>query len=103
MPYKTDKMKLGNPFLSRRVKMLPCQKEMAKWWHEKGMGIRAISRMFKVDKRTIQFLLFPERHLKNIADRKANGGSKIYYDKNYHNEKMRDHRAYKYSTLIKTL
>src|SRR3990167_550193 len=99
MPYKTDKKKLADPFLNRRVRMLPCQKEMAKYWHEKEMPIRAIARMFRVNKRTIQFLLFPERHQKNLADRKARGGSKIYYKREYHNNAMKSHRRYKHATL----
>lgn len=99
MPYLTEKMKLGDPFLSKRVKMLPCQKEMAVWWHDKGMGIRAIARMFHVDKRLIQFVLFPERQKKNIEDRHDRGGSKIYYKKEYHTEKIRNHRHYKHEVL----
>ncbi len=99
MPYKTDKQKLGSPFLSRRVKLLPCQKEMIKYWHEKGSTINGLARMLHVNKRTIQFILFPERLKKNIADRKARGGSKQYYDKDYHKEKMKDYRVYKNKTL----
>lgn len=99
MLYKTDKKKLADPFLSRRVRLLPCQKEMVLYWYKEGIAIRAIARMFKVDKRTIQFLLFPERKAKNIKDRENRGGSKIYYKKDYHNQKTREHRSYKHKVL----
>lgn len=51
--------------------------------------------MFKVNKRLIQFILFPERLKKNLQDRKDRGGSSIYYDKQYHTEKIKAHRDYK--------
>lgn len=100
MPYKTEKLKLGSPFLSRRVKLLPCQLEMIKYWYEiQGESINGLARMFKVNKRLIQFILFPERKAKNLADRAARGGTKQYYKKEYHNQKVKEHRAYKHLTL----
>jgi len=99
MPYKTEKIKFNNPKLDRRVKMMPTDKEMAKEFHKKGMSIRAIARYFKVTRRLIQFILFPEKKKKNLADRKKRGGWKQYYDKKHHAENMREHRKYKYLTL----
>lgn len=101
MPYKTDKEKLDSPFLSRRVKLLPCQKEMIKYWHNLGSSIHRLAKMFKVSKRTIQFILFPERLELNKLHRKHRGGSKVYYEKEYHKEKMKDYRRYKHKTLTK--
>ena len=99
MPYITDKKKIGNPALDRRVKLLPHQKEEIKRLHKKGMAIRAITRKYNVNRRLIQFILFPERHKKNLKDRKKRGGWKQYYKKEYHTEKIREHRRYKYATL----
>ena len=95
MPRKTDKIPIDNKFLDRRTKMLPCQKERAKQLHEEGSSINSIARMFKVNKRTIQFLLFPERLKKNIADRELRGGWKQYYDKEKHSKDIKEHRLYK--------
>jgi hypothetical protein len=67
--------------------------------YKSGEFIRAIARAYKVDKRLIQFILFPERKEKNIADRKATGGSKQYYNKDKWREVMREHRAYKKSLI----
>lgn len=100
MPYITDNDKLGDAFLDRRTKMLPCQKEMAVYWYKvMGASIHSIAKMFKVNKRLIQFILFPERKKKNAELRQDRGGSKIYYDRDKHNEAMNDHRKYKYNTL----
>ena len=96
MPRKSEKYALKNNFLDRRTKLLPCQKEMVFYWYKvMGASINSIAKMFKVNKRTIQFLLFPERLKKNISDRQDRGGSKIYYDREKHNEAMKEHREHK--------
>lgn len=100
MPFKTDNKKLGSPFLKRSVKLLPCQKEMILFWYnEKGLSIHKLAKMFKVDRRLIQFILFPERLEANKQKRLERGGTKQYYKKEYHTEKIREHRRYKYSVL----
>ena len=55
--------------------------------------------MFKVNKRLIQFVIFPDRQKKNIEDREARGGTKQYYNRLEHNEAMKDHRKYKHNIL----
>lgn len=99
MPRKTDSQPIANKFLDRRTKLLDCQKEMIKYWYEKGTSINAIAKMFHVNKRTIQFLLFPERLKKNIQDRKERGGWKQYYDKAEHAQAIKEHRNYKKKIL----
>jgi hypothetical protein len=99
MPRKTDLQPIANKFLDRRTKLLDCQKEMVKYWYEKGTSINAIARMFHVDKRSIQFILFPERLKKNIQDRKKRGGWKQYYDKTEHAQATKEHRNYKKKIL----
>lgn len=102
MPRKTDTEAINDVFIDRRTKMLPCQKERAKQIYEAGeMSITAIAKMFHVNKRTIQFLLFPERQKKNVKDRELRGGWKQYYDKDIHADSMKDHRNYKKDVLSK--
>lgn len=95
MPRKSDKIAIDHYFLDRRVKLIPCKREMVHYWYQKGVSIRAIAKMFAVDKRLIQFELFPERKQKNLSDRQDIGGTKIYYDKEKHRETMKEHRNYK--------
>jgi len=68
---------------------------MIKYWYEKGLSIRGIARMFRVNKRSVQFILFPERLKKNIQDREDRGGWKQYYDKKEHSQAIKEHRNYK--------
>jgi transposase len=69
------------------------------WYKVMGMSITKIAKMFRVNKRLIQFILFPERQKKNLELRADRGGSTIYYDREYHNQAANEHRAYKYKTL----
>ena len=96
---KTEKIKIDCPFLDRRAKLLPCQKEMIFVWYSKGLAIRAIARMFNVDRRLIDFILFPEKLQANKLKRQQNGGSKQYYDKEYNTIKKREYRRRKNSTF----
>jgi hypothetical protein len=100
MPYKTDKIKIDCPFLDRRIKLLPCQKEMIHHWYKIGTSITKISKIFNVNKRLIQFELFPERKMKNLSDRRKRGGTMIYYKGGKEwAETMKIHRNYKYKIL----
>jgi hypothetical protein len=102
MPRKTDLLALNDPFFKRSVKLLPCQKEMVKHWYEKGTSITQIAKDFKVSKRLIQFILFPERQEKNLQDRKERGGTTIYYVKEKHTKATKEHRDYKKQILNDT-
>lgn len=95
MPSRVDPIRIANPLIDRRVKMLPCQKEQAMRMYEMGVSITTIGKWFRVSKRTIQFLVFPERQAKNLADRAERGGSKQYYNKEQHRQSMAGHRQYK--------
>lgn len=95
MPYKTEKISLETPFLKRSAKLLVCQKEMVKYWREKGESQNAIANRFKVSKRTIQFILDPEKLVQNKLRREERGGSSIYYNKEKHREAIKSLRKYK--------
>lgn len=99
MPRKTDIQPLNSPFLDRRTKLLPCQKEMVVYWYNTGTGINALARMFKVNKRLIQFILFPERKVKNLQDRQDRGGWEQYYNKEDNTKAIKEHRDYKKKVL----
>lgn len=94
-----DKIPLADKMLDRRIKLLPCQKEMVKYWHERGTSIHGLSRMFHVNKRLIQFILFPERQKRNIELRRERGGYKN--DPAAHLEASRSIRKYKQELFVK--
>jgi len=98
MPYffETDKIKL--PYnLDRRRKLTKQDRATIKDLHGYGMSIREITRKFanKCCRRTIQFVLFPERLIPIVASH----DSKKYYDKDKHRESMKKYRNYKYKIL----
>jgi hypothetical protein len=68
---------------------------MIKYYYEKGTSINKLAKDFKVNKRLIQFILFPERLKKNKELRADRGGSKIYYDREEHNQAINNLRHYK--------
>lgn len=100
MPFKTDKENLKTNILRRTSKLLDCQKEMIKWWRqEKGYSHNHLAKMFGVSKRTIQFILNPEKKAENLKRRQERGGWKQYYNKEDHAASMKEHRKYKYNLL----
>lgn len=96
MPAKVDNLRVESDFLSKKVKLLPCQRErIFQMHHNEGKGINELSRCFKVNKRLIQFICYPERQKKNIELRQERGGSKIYYQKEKHTIATAKHRKHK--------
>lgn len=95
MPRKTDTISINDPFLKRSSKLIPCQKEMVIYWHNKGLGSRKIASIFKVSKRLIQFIIDPQKRKNNLERRQERGGTSQYYNKEYHAIKMKEHRQYK--------
>jgi hypothetical protein len=96
MPRKTDTMPLNSKFLKRNVKLLDCQRErIFKMHHSENYGINQLARMFKVNKRLIQFICYPERHERNLQLRQARGGSVKYYNRDKHTKATKEHRNHK--------
>lgn len=95
MPRKTDGMTIGDAFLKRSSKLLPCQKEMMVHWRNAGYSQRKLAEMFHCSRRLVQFITDPDKHKANLERRRENGGSSQYYDKMYHASKTKEHRDYK--------
>lgn len=49
------------PKYDARVKLTVAQKEAIKMLHGSGYSIRAIAKKFYVSRRTVQFIIYPER------------------------------------------
>ena len=88
-------MTIGDAFLKRSSKLLPCQKEMVVYWSDRGYSSRQLASMFNVSRWLIQFILDPEKQRANLERRRENGGSSQYYDREYHAVKTKEHRNYK--------
>jgi transposase len=99
MPSKQDKIKLGDALLDRRSKLIPCQKEMVGYWHLKGLSANKIAKMFNVSKRTIQFIIDPNKLIENKLRREERGGWKQYANKERHRQAIASLRKYKREIL----
>ena len=107
MPYKFEQpnahLKIKKEH-DKRIKLSDDDKFDIKWlFEQEDFGIRSLARLFNVDKRTIQFILFPERQEISLQHRKERGGSKIYYQKNLHTKQMKVHRHWKKELFDKNL
>lgn len=99
MASKADKITVNCPFMDKRTKLLPCQKEMVIHHHNKGFSQRALAKLFNVSRRTIQFILDPKKKEENLKRREERGGTMAYYDVDKHREYMRTHRGNKTEIL----
>ena len=102
MSSKLDKIPINNKELDKRVKLTDKQREEIKE-NPHGLSQRALARMYKVDRRTISFILNPEALKQNKERRKERGGSKQYYNRENNRIAMKKHRDYKKSLMKKGL
>ncbi len=102
MPYAHLRKKIP-PELDRRIKIQKSEHAYIRERHKNGEAIRAIARAYGVDKRLIQFILFPERHKAMYEARLKRGGSKQYYNKDKWRETHKEHRHYKQSIKDKLI
>ncbi len=101
MPFKfdSDHLRISSKN-DRRVKIPKTEYPTILNMHKKGDAIRAIARHYNVNKRLIQFILYPERQAKCYKARLERGGSKQYYNKEKWRLVMRGHRRYKRSLYL---
>jgi hypothetical protein len=95
MPYKfeTDKKKIPK-YKDKRIKLTDKDKEEIKQYYGK-ISQRKLANFYGVSRRLIIFVACPEKHKKNLQDRKNRGGSKQYYNKEKQREYMKRYRKYK--------
>jgi transposase len=100
MPYKSEKIIIAHSKYDRRIKLTKKDKARVVYLYDKGVAIREITRRFNVSRRLIQYIIFPERHARNLQQREERGGSAFYYDKDKHKEYMKGHRRYKQKLYV---
>jgi len=101
MPYKfeTDKIKLPEG-KDRRVKLTNEDKEVIRALYATGdISTYKLAEEFNVSRRTISFILDPQKKKANLEKLAERGGSKAYYDKDKYKEYMKSHRRYKQSIM----
>ena len=102
MPYKSEHIKLPRE-LDRRVKITDTHKSAIKKLYDTGLGIREISRRFAgiCSRRSIQFILFPDR-LKQLQDKhRAEEHWKTFYNRKQLTKAVANLRKYKHDLYKK--
>lgn len=94
MPRKSDIIPINNENLDRRVKLTVADKLRIKELSEVYLQ-RYLAAMFNCSRRSIQFIIDPEKHAENLKRRAETGGSKQYYNREANTISMREHRNYK--------
>ena len=95
MPYKSEKIKIAGTKYDRRRKLTDEQKDQIIALRG-TISQRKCAEMFKVSKRTIVFLWYPEKQQANKQRRLERGGWRQYYKKEKHRETMKNTRRYKH-------
>ena len=95
MPRITDLIPIADAFFKRNAKLIPCQKERIKAMYNKGSTLVELAAIFKVNRRTIDFIVNPDKLIENKQRRDERGGSKIYYNKEKHTAAIQQTRLYK--------
>lgn len=100
MPYKSEKIKIAGTKHDRRVKLTPEQKDVI---HQNisRLSQRELAKKYGVSRRTIQFILNPEKLRENLKRREERGGTMQYYRPSERSETMKEHRRYKQDLMLK--
>jgi predicted DNA-binding protein YlxM (UPF0122 family) len=98
MPYvfEAKKIKLTEDEDSRR-KIPTSEHDTIRSLYKNDVSINAIAKKYKVSRRLIQFILFPERAIAARGERTW----KDYYDKDKNTEAIRKHRRKKAAQIAK--
>lgn len=97
MPAISDKLRTGRKF-DRRLKLTDAQRAAIRE-NAEGKSMRALAIEFGVSRRTIQFILQPDKLRENKLRRDERGGWRQYYKKDEWCETHREHRKYKRKLL----
>lgn len=100
MPFKSEKIKIQGTKHDRRRKLTKEDKEEI-YANPLGLSQRVLAAKYGVSRRTIQFVLDPEKLKENIKRRKERGGSKQYYNREKCSETIKEHRRYKQNLKLK--
>ena len=104
MPFKSDAIPINNPKHDKRVKLTDEDKENIRTEYAAGdTSYSKLAAKYGVSKRTIQFVIKPEKLEKAKEQFKERRKDGRYYDREKHNAGVRKHRQYKKELFDKGL
>jgi hypothetical protein len=96
LPYKFENIPINNPEHDKRVKLSEEDKELIRAEYATGnTSQRQLAKKYNVSRRLIQFTLDPvklQTNREQFLERQKDGR---YFDREKHNEYMRNHRHHK--------
>lgn len=101
MPYLSEKIKIAGTEFDRRIKLTSEDREEIVKLYSSGLSQRKIAALYKVDRRTISFIVNPSALDENLKRRKERGGTSVYYSKDKHKNYIKQHRRYKQDLKLK--
>lgn len=98
-PLQSEKI-AGKKGEDKRVKLSDADKEEIRYRRKQGESMRELARAFNVDRRLIQFTVYPERyaHARELFKARRKDG-RYKESKEKHREDMAKHRAHKREVL----
>lgn len=101
MPFKSEKIVIANTDNDRRIKLTDLDKEeIVNIRKDEGLSYNQLAALFNVSKRTIYWIVNPEKLERNKELRKERGGWKSYYDKEKNSEAIKKTRKHKQQLFI---
>jgi len=100
MPSKSAHIKIEGTSHDRRIKLTEDQREDIAA-NRMELSHNRLAKLYKVSRRTISFILDPDREAENKKRREERGGHELYYDKKRQNKAQKEHRKYKDKLLKK--
>jgi len=94
MPFKSENIKIAGTKHDGRIKLTPEQKAEIKA-NPLELSTRKLAANYGVSRRTIQFILDPEKLEENKKRRDERGGWQKYYDNSVHSEAVKQTRRKK--------
>lgn len=101
MPYRSEKIIIANTSNDRRIKLTDEEKqEIILLRQREGISYNKLAIRFGVSKRSIYWIVNPDKLIKNRELRKERGGWKNYYNKEKNTAAIKDTRRHKQKLFI---
>lgn len=101
MPYKSEKIIIANTDNDRRIKLSDEDRlEIIRIRKTEGLSYNKLAALFGVSKRSVYWIINPEKLVENKLLRKKRGGWKQYYNKEKNTAAIKSNRRHKQKLFL---
>lgn len=101
MPYKSEKIKIEFTKHDNRIKLTDEQRTNILKDYSTGLfSQRELAKKYKVDRKTIYNIIYPEKYQEQLEKNKINQHSKQYYSKEKQKEYIKKYRHHKQDLFL---